>query len=228
MAALRRADVHTHTSSHPLTQTDKHRHAHSSCSEQWITTHCVSSLVPVCTAPPWPLSLPFSLPFCLPLFFMPPCCLVFPLSLPLLLFLAVHFPSPPARSSFISPHLLLFWLHLFRYISPFHSLSALSSRPPLLLFTPSVLALPPPLPPLLAPSHLRHTHLALPFIASGGWRATVSFNPSQCHLQTLTVTQRLHRCLTIKAVALSKAGRGVITAAAQQIEPRLIWLSAHK
>lgn len=131
--------------------------------------------------------------------------------------------SPPARSSFIS---LLFWLHLFRYISllfiPF------LRRPPLLLFTPSVLAFASSPPSFLAPSHLRHTHLALPFIASGGWRATVSFNPSQCHLQTLTVTQRLHRCLTIKAVALSKAGRGVITAAARQIEPRLIWLSAHK
>lgn len=139
-------------------------------------------------------------------------------------FLIPFLPFFPPTPLFISPHLLLFRLNLFRYISPcFHSLSV---HPPLLLFTPPELASPPPLPfpfpSFLAPSHLRHTHLALPFIASGGWRATVSFNPSQCLLQTLTVTQRLHRCLTIKALMLSKAGRGVITAAARQIEPCLI------
>lgn len=48
---------------------------------------------------------------------LPPC-----LSSQLLFFAFFFFcrpfsTSPPARSSFISLHLLLFWLHLFRYIS---------------------------------------------------------------------------------------------------------------
>ena len=81
---------------------------------------------------------------------LPPC-----LSSQLLFFAFFFFcrpfsTSPPARSSFISLHLPLFWLHLFRYISLlFIPFSALSSWPPLLLFTPSVLASPPPLPPSL-------------------------------------------------------------------------------
>lgn len=134
-----------------------------------------------------------------------------------------HLPSP-LNHSFSSPPFILtpsLSIYLFYSLSPLFLLL----RPPLLLFTPSpLLASPPPSSSLLprSISSQTHTHLALPFIASGGWRATVSFNPSQCHLQTLTVTQRLHRCLTIKAVALSKAGRGVITAAARQIEPCLI------
>lgn len=138
-------------------------------------------------------------------------------------FFSVVHPPPPL----LDPSLFLFTsfysdsIYFDIYLSfSFPFCSFFSATPPLIY---SLCARFPSSPPsFLAPSHLRHTHLALPFIASGGWRATVSFNPSQCHLQTLTVTQRLHRCLTIKAAALSKAGRGVITAAARQIEPRLI------
>lgn len=125
--------------------------------------------------------------------------------------------SPPA-SLFLFTSFYSDFIYFDIYLSFSFSLSM--ATPPLIYSLCACFASSPP--SFLAPSHLRHTHLALPFIASGGWRATVSFNPSQCHLQTLTVTQRLHRCLTIKAVALSKAGRGVITAAARQIEPRLI------
>lgn len=61
--------------------------------------------------------------------------------------------SPPARSFFISLCILLFRFHLFLiYISLlFHSLSSCPPHPPhpILLFTPSVLASPPPLPPSL-------------------------------------------------------------------------------
>lgn len=167
------------------------------------------------------LSLPFSLPFCLPLLHasLLPCFHSQPLS-SLLLFV-IHFPPP-----------LLLDLSLFLFTSFYSdsiyfdiylhfSLPFFEATPPLIQSLCAHFASL-PFPPSFAPSHLRHTHLALPFIASGGWRATVSFNPSQCHLQTLTVTQWLHRCLTIKAMALSKAGLGVITAAAQQIEPCLI------
>lgn len=144
-------------------------------------------------------------------------------------FFVDHFPPP----LLLDPPLFLFTsfysdsIYFDIYLSfSFPFCSFFMATPPLIYSLCARFASSPP--SLLAPSHLRHTHLALPFIASGGWRATVSFNPSQCHLQTLTVTQRLHRCLTIKAMALSKAGRGVITAAARQIEPCLIWLSAHK
>lgn len=147
---------------------------------------------------------------------MPPCILASsPLS-PTFCFLSSMFPP-----LLLDPSLFLFttlccdsiYFDIYLPFIPF-----LHSHPSSYLLPVCLLCLLPST-PLLAPSHLRHTHLALPFIASGGWRATVSFNPRQCHLQTLTVTERLHRCLTIKAMALSKAGRGVITAAAQQIEP---------
>lgn len=156
---------------------------------------------------------------------MPPCSLVFAFLLSLASFCFLL--------SYIFPPLLLglslFLLNSFCfdsiYFDIYISLSFLlrsffvATLPLIYSACACFAASPSPSPSLLAPSHLRHTHLALPFIASGGWRATVSFNPSQRHLQTLTVTQRLHRCLTIKAAALSKAGQGIITAVAQQIEP---------
>lgn len=146
---------------------------------------------------------------------MPPCCLsVFPL------FFRHPFSSPPLPPDHSLFLLTSFYSHSIYFdIYLFFSFPFCSFWPPLLLFTPSVL---PPPPYSSPPSSLHLISNTLPFIASGGWRATVSFNPRQCHLQTLTVTQRLHPCLTIKAVVLSKAGLGVITAAARQIEPCLI------
>lgn len=133
----------------------------------------------------------------------------FPPSPPLAFFCRPFFPSPPGRALFIPPQLLLFSTpSISIYISLSFLLCSFFAATLPLIYSGCVLALPPPLPLPLPPSHLRHTHLALPFIASGGWRATVSFNPSQRHLQTLTVARRLHRCLAIKAAALSKAGRG--------------------
>lgn len=152
---------------------------------------------------------------------MPPCSLVLSLLLSLtsfsLLLLYIFPPLLLGLYSSSTPFVLTPSISIYISLSFFpcsFSVATLS-----LIYSPCACFASSPSPSLLAPSHLRHTHLALPFIASGGWRATVSFNPSQCHLQTLTVTQRLHRCLTIKAVALSKAGRGIITAVAQQIEP---------
>ncbi len=118
---------------------------------------------------------------------MPPCCLVFPLTLLSLLFSVIHFPPP----LLLDPPLFLFnsfysdSIYFDIYLSfSFPLCSFFAATPPLICSLCACFASSPP--SLLAPSHLRHTHLALPFIASGGWRATVSFNPSQCHLQTLT------------------------------------------
>lgn len=152
---------------------------------------------------------------------MPPCSLVLPLLLSLvsfcLLLLYIFLPLLLGLYSSSTPFVLTPSISIYISLS-FFLCSFFVATLSLIYSLCACFASSPP-PSLLAPSHLRHTHLALPFIASGGWRATVSFNPSQCHLQTLTVTQRLHRCLTIKAVVLSKAGRGIITAVAQQIEP---------
>lgn len=67
---------------------------------------------------------------------------------------------------------------------------SLSVPPPLLLFTPP--ASPHLFPPCSISSPSPGSNSPPPsFIASGGWSATVSFNPSRCRLQTPTVT--LHR-----------------------------------
>lgn len=98
------------------------------------------------------------------------------------------FHLPLSRAVSISPHLLFFSDSIYFDIYLLSSVPFCSSTPALIYSA----CLPPSLPSLLHLISLTWLQPPPPsFIASGGWSATVSFNPSRCRLQTPTVT--LHR-----------------------------------
>jgi len=171
------------------------------------------------------LSLSLSLPSCLPLFFMPPCRPVSPPPPPLLFAFCCccwcrPFSTPAARSSFTSLHRPFYSdSHLFRYIS--HFIPFLPPWPPLLLFTPCVLASPPP-PPPPPPPPLPSLHLISDTLT---WLSPLLPQEAGEPLFPLIPANAIckhRRRLAIKAAAASKAGRGVNHSRRGRLNPRLI------
>lgn len=152
------------------------------------------------------LSVCLSLSLCLPaaLSFLPGRS-----SLPASLSLSVvHFPPPlPSLLTSLYSDSIYFDIYL-SFSFPFFC-SFFAATPPLIYSLCACFAShpPSPLPSLL---HLISDTLTWlsPLLPREAWRATVSFNPGQCHLQTLTVAQRLRRRLAIKAAAAIKGRTG--------------------
>lgn len=149
-----------------------------------------------------------------------PCLSSQPLLFAFFLSSIFHLPSCPLLLYSSPPPFIHTPIYFDIYLSFSFPLCSFFAASPPLIYSPLCAARFASLPPLLLPipllpSHLRHTHLALPpFIASGGWRATVSFNPSQCHLQTLTVTRATPSLSHYQSRGAIKGWtRGAITAA---------------